>query len=309
MKQKLQMLGAAFMLCATPLFAEDFAVDGIYYNIMSADDKTVEVTYKGDYIEEVEEYSGSVTIPEIVTYNGNTYTVTNIGEWAFGYCSGLTSVVIPNNVTSIDVSAFSHCSGLTSVEIHNSITYIGYAVFSGCSGLKSINIAADNPIYDSRDNCNAIIETQTNTLIAGCSETIIPNTVTSIGHDAFLDCSNLTSVVIPNSVISIGDYAFSRCSRLTSVVIPNSVISIGGDAFSDCSRLTSVEIPNSVTNIEVAAFGGCSGLTSIVVAEGNPTYDSRNNCNAIIETQTNTLIAGCSNTTIPNSVTDRKSVV
>ena len=303
MKQKLQALGAAFMLCATPLFAEDFAVDGIYYNITSADDKTVEVTYKGDYSEEVEEYSGSVTIPEIVTYNGNTYTVTNIGEWAFGYCNGLTSVVIPNNVTSIDVSAFSHCSGLTSVEIHNSITYIGYAVFSGCSGLKSINVAADNPIYDSRDNCNAIIETQTNTLIAGCSGTIIPNTVTSIGHDAFLDCSNLTSVEIPNSVISIGDYAFSRCSRLTSVVIPNSVISIGGDAFSDCSRLTSVEIPNSVTNIEVAAFGGCSGLTSIVVAEGNPTYDSRNNCNAIIETQTNTLIAGCSNTTIPNSVT------
>ncbi|MBQ2122416.1 MAG: leucine-rich repeat protein, partial [Bacteroidaceae bacterium] len=117
MKQKLQALGAALMLCATPLFAHDFEVDGIFYNIMSAEDKTVEVTFSGDSYYAVEEYSGSVTIPETVTYNDNTYSVTSIGDYAFSYCYGLTSVKIPNSVTSIGADVFGFCSGLTSIVV------------------------------------------------------------------------------------------------------------------------------------------------------------------------------------------------
>ena len=133
---------------------------------------------------------------------------------------------------------------------------------------------------------------------SGLTSVTIPNSVTSIGSYAFCNCSGLTSVTIPNSVTSIGYDAFCNCSGLTSVTIPNSVTSIGYDAFCNCSGLTSVTIPNSVTSIGNRAFWSCSGLTSIVVEEGNPVYDSRNNCNAIIVAKTNVLIQGCKNNSL-----------
>ena len=206
--------------------------------------------------------------------------VTKIGDKAFRDCSSLTSVTIPDSVTKIGVSAFSYCSGLTSVVIPGSVTEIGKFAFYGCSGLTSIKVADGNKIYDSRDNCNAIIETATNTLVRGCEATIIPDSVTTIEEYAFYGCSGLTSVVIPDSVTEIGKLAFYGCSGLMSVVIPD-----------------------SVTTIEEYAFYGCSGLTSIKVADGNKIYDSRDNCNAIIETATNTLVCGCEATIIPDSVT------
>ena len=352
--------------------AYDCKVDGIYYDLNN-DDKTASVTYMGLYTSDNKDaYVGNIIIPESITYSGTTYSVTSIGDNAFWGCSGLTSVTIPN-----------------------SVSYIGEAAFGGCSGLTSVTVDKNNGTYDSRDNCNAIIETSTNKLIVGCNNTIIPNSVTAISEYAFFRCSGLTSVTIPNSVTSIGDgafcdctgltfvsipnsvtsigyntfyycsgltsvtipnsitsigdrafegcsgltsvtignsvttigefafygcskitsvtipnsvtsignYAFYNCSGLSSVTIPNSVTSIGYGAFANCSGLTSVTIPNSVTSISEFAFGGCSGLTSVTVDKNNGTYDSRDNCNAIIETSTNKLIVGCKNTTIPNSVT------
>jgi hypothetical protein len=137
--------------------------------------------------------------------------VTSIGEYAFWECSGLTSITIPNSVTSIGYMAFADCRVLTSITIPNSVKSIGGGAFGYCSGLTSINVENGNSTYDSRGNCNAIIETNTNTLITGCKTTIIPNNVTSVGDFAFYGCTDMSIITIPNSVTSIGKDAFWGC--------------------------------------------------------------------------------------------------
>ncbi len=310
------------ILLMTPIvgMAQVTQINGIYYNLDNSA-KTAEVT-RGSY-------TGDISIPSTVYHNYYNYKVTSIGEDAFCNCSSLTSVTIPNSVTSIKYRAFGSCSSLKSITIPNSVTSIGAYAFRNCSSLtsitipnsvtsinntafeycpslKSIKVDTSNPKYDSRNNCNAIIETASNTLVSGCKSTIIPGSVTKIGSYAFRG-SGLTSVTIPNSVTSIGFSAFCFCSNLISITIPNSVNSIGGTAFSNCFSLTSVTIGNSVTslgdNAWPYAFSGCPSLTSIKVDASNPKYDSRNNCNAIIETASNKLVTGCKNTIIPNSVT------
>ena len=284
MKNKLFKLLFAIvcLLSTTGMYAQDFEMNGIYYNIFP-DNKSVQVSCYGDGYSRVPDeykYKGSVVIPEMVNYRGVTYSVTSIGEDAFKYCEGLTSITIPESVTSIGNRAFLGFTGLTSITIPESVTSIGVVAFSGCSNIIKIVVEQGNGVYDSRENCNAIIETVSNSLIAGCKNTVIPNSVTTIGKFAFYGCEGLTSITIPESVTSIGDGAFSRCTGLTSITIPNSVTSIGFSVFSDCSN-----------------------IIKIVVEQGNGVYDSRENCNAIIETASNSLIAGCKNTVIPNSVT------
>ena len=253
------------------------------------------VTSIGDYA--FFECTGLTT----VTFDG-TPTLVSIGNYAFSGCSGLTSVTIPASVTSIGEDAFGG-SGLTTVTIPASVTSIGEGAFQNCGSLATMTVAGENKVYDSRNGCNAIIEKNTNTLIAGCNNSTIPAGVTSIGDEAFNCCSGLTSVTIPASVTSIGNYAFNCCSGLTSVTIPASVTSIGNYAFDCCSGLTSVTIPASVTSIGEGVFEYCKNLATITVEDGNTVYNSRNGCNAIIETSSNKLIAGCKNTTIPASVT------
>ena len=276
-------------------------IDGIWYNLYEYA-KTAKVTSWSDAL-----CSGSIAIPSQVTYDNVVYSVKSIENSAFMNCTSLTSITIPNSVTSIGYQAFSNCRNLTSITIPNSVTIIGDDTFYDCSGLTSITVEEGNTVYDSRNNCNAIIETANNALIAGCKNTIIPNNITSIEGGAFSGCSSLTTITIPNSVTSIGYYAFSGCSSLTSITIPNNVTSIEWGAFSGCSGLTSITIPSSVTSIGYYAFKGCSGLNSIIVDKGNAVYDSRNNSNAIIRTEDNTLIAGCKTTLIPESVTSINS--
>ena len=307
----------------TLTFLSVFCLNAINAEIMweLSDDGTLTISGIGD-METSPWYSQRESIKNVIINNGvtsignNTFrdcanlksiiipnSVTSIGDWSFYGCYALTSIYIPNSVTSIGRNAFQVCLGLNSITIPNSVTSIGVAAFLGCSALTSIIVEKGNKTYDNRNDCNAIIETKSNTLIAGSKNTVIPNSVTRIGDAAFGGCSDLTSITIPNSVRSIGNSAFSGCSALTSITIPHSVIYIGSYAFRDCSALTSITIPNSVTSIGDRAFNNCSCLTSVIAEKGNKKFDSRNDCNAIIETESNTLIIGCNSTIIPNTVT------
>lgn len=238
------------------------------------------------------------------------------------------------------------CPALKSITIPTSVTKIGLGNYQ-TSGYESIIIAEGNPVYDSREGCNAIIETATNKLLYTCSTTVIPNSVTTIGDYAFSDSkltkieipdsvttiersafkqSHITEITIPGNVKTIGETAFEFCHELTSVTIEEGVTEIGKEAFFHCDSLKSIAIaegvktigyrafyechnlesfvlPKSVTEIPNGLFLECYALKSLAVAEGHPRYDSREGCNAIIETATNKLLYGCCTTIIPDSVT------
>jgi hypothetical protein len=284
------------------------------------------ITYLTEYnntaqaSEETKEYGGFTyevreTGINIIKYNGNEtdvvifdelngIKVTGIGSYAFYGCSNLKNIIIPESVVEIGYEAFSECTNLESINISEHVTSIWSDAFRGCSCLEIIIVDENNKVYDSRDNCNAIIYTATNTLVVGCRNTIIPKNVTRIGSSAFKDCSSLTSINIPSGVKEIGDSAFKGCSSLISVSLHEGLISIDWTAFESCSSLISINIPASVTSIGHGAFYNCAGLTSIKVHKNNTVYDSRNDCNAIIETAYNGLVTGCKNTVIPESVTD-----
>ena len=173
----------------------------------------------------------SVTIPE---------GVTSFGREAFSHCSFLTSIAIPEGVKSLGAAAFSGCSSLESITIPASVTSIGEQAFMGCMGLNMIKVNEGNKTFDSRNDCNAIIETATNTLIVGCHATVIPESVTYIGDNAFLGCGSLTSFTIPEGVKSIGDNAFMNCGLLATLYLPKSLTTIGSHAFFFCYGLAEV---------------------------------------------------------------------
>ena len=269
--------------------------------------------------------SSTVTIPS--TLGGKP--VTSIGNYAFAWCSDLTSMTIPDGVTSIESYVFSGCTKLTSVTIPDSVTSIGDFAFEGCSGLYRMTIpdSVTSIGYLAFKSCSdSLFDTTTipgvklkggwavgNTgslsgvldltgvcgigggAFEGCglASVTIPDSVMLIGNSAFASCTNLTSVTIPNSVTLIGNSAFASCTNLTSVTIPNNVTSIGNLAFYNCSGLMSVTISDSVTNIGMSAFSGCSGLTNVTMGIGVTNIGG----NAFYG------CSGLTNVTIPDSVT------
>ena len=273
----------------------------------------------------------SINIPNSVTTIGNgafgdcksltsiniPNSVTTIGNGAFWGCESLTSINIPNSVTMIGNETFRYCKSLTSIDIPNSVTTIGNGVYWGCKSLTSITIPSsvvtiiDNPFCFWHGNLyneskafiyedNVLFNKNKTTLIAYIAKETnytIPNSVTTIGNQAFSGCNSLTSINISNSVTTIGWAAFSDCDSLTSINIPNSVTTIGNGAFRDCKSLTSINIPNSVTTIGKDVFWGCKSLTSINIPNSVTTIGKAAFCRC----------ESLNSINIPNSVTTIKS--
>lgn len=303
-------------------YAQSFTVGDLRYFV---NDDGITVTVSG-HVGDWSSVGGPLEIPTSVSYDGVNYfvttigsgafryysgftgvltipgSVTTIGSEAFRYCSGFTGVLtIPNSVSTIGQYAFDYCSGFTgTLIIPNTVTEMGANPFSGCSGLEQIVVAPDNPSYDSRENCNAIICTIDSTFVTGCNNTVIPNSITKIGKFAFDGCTGFTGngyyngeLFIPNTVTEIGMGAFYGCTGLTYIDIPNSVTEIGASAFRNCDHLFYLTIPNSVTSIEDCTFAGCTSLHSVAIPNSITSIRSGafEDCKSL------------SSLTIPNSVT------
>ncbi len=304
----------ALALLAVNAYAYDFSSGMIYYNVLSEEDRTVEVTSpgKGYY------YRGSRSIPSKVINNGITYTVTSIGDKAFRYSNELTSVEFPATLVSIGIEAFYGCTQLKTVVLSGtSLASVGDGAFSGCSKLISADLStasltaiSDKMFYE----CGSLTDVKFSTSLAAIgtyafydcdkltsvdlsstsltsigvsafddcdaltSVDLSSTSLTSIGNEAFENCDVLTSVAFPASLTSIGNYAFYNCDALTSVDLSStSLTSIGGSAFRYCDALTSVSFPTSLTSIGYYAFSGCEALTNLTVDESNPAFASRDN--------------------------------
>ncbi len=267
-------------------------------------------TYTGDGYAIVGGYNGSTTdifVPDI--HNDGTHgnaKITSIADYAFQNNANLVKLTIPNTITKIGVQAFASCSKLKSIFIPKSVLSIGTQAFSLDYVVESAVVDPDNPVYDSRDNCNAINITSNNTLLFGFSNTVIPSTIKIIGSYSFQGVRNRDSIDIPSGVTIIKSFAFSN-AMVTSIIIPNTVTDIMENAMYLCKNLTQITIPASVTSIGQYVLSYCTKLEKISVEKSNPIYNSNGNCNAIIETSTNTLLFGCKNTVIPDSVTKLSS--
>lgn len=292
-----------FAFSLLTLNAQDFTYGDLEYTI-DDDDVTVTVTGHIDGYEA----TGTLNIPTLAYYNGNAYTVTIIDSYAFYHCDGLSgTLVLPNTIEEIGDDAFDYCGFTGVVNIPASVEDFGYTPFYGCDGIEGFVVDPNNGDYDSRDNCNAIIRTYSNTLEIGCKNSTIPNTVVSIEEDAFNHVRGLTSItvesgnavydsrndcnaivktsanelisgcqntVIPDAVIRIGDNAFYYCSTLTGeLVILEQITSIGKYAFEKCTGLTgSLVIPNTVVELGESAFGNCTGFDGTLTLSENLTY-------------------------------------
>lgn len=220
----------------------------------------------------------AIDLSEANIVDGEGSTANELPAEAFQTTTALEHIVLPKNLTAIGAFAFQD-SGVEELVLPKTVKVLGRDIFYYARNLKALSVEEGNPVFDSRNNCNAIIETASNTLCIGCVNTVIPATVTALGELCFSGKPGLKEIEIPNSVTSIGKCAFWADVDLTKVKMPTGLKNLGG-----------------------SPFGACDRITSIVIDEGNPLYDSRNNCNAIIETATNTLIQGFSTTKIPESI-------
>ena len=247
-------------------------------------------------------FQNCTSLTDVELSNG----LTAIPNYAFTGCKALTSVVIPEGVTSIGDYAFQNCSAMTSVDIPSTVNWLGKYDFDGCTALTEVGItdlAAWCKMRFGAEKASPFIYAKTMKLNGEpVTDLVFPEGISTIGAYAFAEYKGLKSVVIGNDVTSIAEGAFQGCTGLKDVTIGSSVTSVGQYAFRNCTGMQNLVVGNSVNSIGDVTFGNCGDLRSIVVVKGNSKYDSRDNCNAIIVTNTNTLLRGCRNTVIPEGI-------
>ena len=314
-KTKHWLMTIAALLCSFTVSAHDFVDDGIYYNFLSKEDKTVEVTYYGSYPNTSNEYHGHVVIPESIIYGGERYEVVAIKQNAFAFCEDVTGVTIPRTIKSIGIAAF----GVNEVE--TDFTTVHITDLEAWCRIDFGNIAS-NPLshaeylYLNGELITDLVipegvdEIKDYAFYGFSGSVTIPSSVTKIGTDAF---RGITSVHISDlkawcnidfsaALLYYANNLYLNGELVTELIIPEGVTEIKNLAFAYCTSIESVSIPSTVVSIANNAFLGCSELANISVEEGNLVYDSRENCNVVIETSTNSLYLGCKNTIIPESV-------
>ncbi len=241
-------------------------------------------------------------VPGSVTIGGRDYPVRRIGRQAFVGHPEIKHLVISEGTEIVSDDAFAYCLNLESISLPATLEILAPASFRGCSGVESISIAEGNGTYDSREGCNAIIETDRGTLVLGCKAARIPRGVTAIGECAFAGQQDIGGMAIPEGVKALGCRAFADCTGLRHISLPQSLQSIGEGAFEGCASLEEVAIPEGVREIGNSVVAGCARLGRLTVSPKNKWYDSRKDCNAIISTQEDCLVAGCGNSVIPEGV-------
>lgn len=223
-------------------------IDGITYQINIK--KHTALVTRGENIV----YEGDIVIPPMVVFENVIYNVVGIDRFAFFGCSSLKTIILPLNIISIGDYAFSFCFLLSSIKISRNVSFIGERTFWGCTWLSSIVVDPANKKYDSRGNCNAIIESETNILISGCKNTIIPNDISIIGPYAFSMNKLVRKIDIPDSVHTIDQSAFYGCSSLCEIKLPKDLKHIGGLAFGRCTSLLTLKLPVSLETLHPTAF-------------------------------------------------------
>lgn len=273
MKCHIYYMSIGLFLTTLPIIAQEvFEVDGLRYEVMDSVQHTAEIkSARHCGITESYDRGNTINVVRIkssVQNNGTTYRVVAIQDSAFARRTDIDRLVIENGIVGIGSNAFAHCKYMEEVSLPSTVIDIAHAAFSGCDRLCRINVAQGNEVYDSRNNCNAVIETGTRTLRIACSGTVIPNDIVAIGEGAFSGMNTATSLHIPDNIKEIGNGAFRNCGNLRNLYVDASKVIFGQYCFAGCQALETVLLQTGISVIPYGMFKDCGNLTDIDIPYG-----------------------------------------
>ncbi|SDG40480.1 Leucine rich repeat-containing protein [Prevotella communis] len=245
----------------------------------------------------------TLRIPSEIKDKGKTYKIVQVAPKGFVNCCFIKELVIDEGIETVGGMAFYGCSDLRSVSFPSSISSLGECIFYNCPELQIIEVNKGNPVFDSREQCNAVVRTSDDAIELGCAGTTFPQSISQISKGAFCGCTGLISLSIPKWIEVIEDYAFSDCFRLEKIVLPeDGTLQFGQSTFDGCCSLTSFNLPAGEFYFFQNPFTNCENLSSFTVSPKNKDYRANKEKNALVSIGDSVLFAGCYNTTIGNDI-------